>query len=140
MSGGCKLTASSLSLDGEFYGNDIPLKKPPRILFIIGFVSVLFGALVGLYGIFKAGTASNSQQFLVGLSGYVLTALFPIILLQVILVRHTSAMALNQDEPYDNYAGEQMQRTFRKVVFAGLLLAGLSIWVFFLPIAERFAA
>jgi hypothetical protein len=55
-------------------------------------------------------------------------------------MRHTSALALNQEEPYDSYAGEQMQGKFRKVVLAGLVSAGLSIWVFFLPIAERFAA
>jgi hypothetical protein len=70
----------------------------------------------------------------------VLTALLPIILLQIILVKHTSAIAHNQDEPYDSYAGEQMQNKFRKVVLVGLISAGLSIWVFFLPIAERFAA
>ena len=134
------LSADIFSSDDGFYGSDTPLKHPPKILFVIGLLSVLFGTLVGAYGIFSSETASNSQQFLTGSAGYLLTALFPIIILQIILTRHTSALALNQEEPYDSYAGEQMQSKFRKVVFAGLISAGLSIWVFFLPIAERFAA
>jgi hypothetical protein len=98
------------------------------------------GTLVGAYGIVSANTASNSQQYLVGAAGYLLTAFLPIIVLQIILIKHTSALALNQEEPYDSYAGEQMQSKFRKIVLIGLITAGLSIWVFFLPIAEQFAA
>jgi hypothetical protein len=134
------LSASTFSSDDYFIGSDTPLKHPPKILFIVGLLSVLMGTLTGVYGIVSAETASNSQQHLVGSVGYLLTALFPIIVLQLILMRHTSALALNQEEPYDSYAGEQMQSKFRKVVLAGLISAGLSIWVFFLPIAERFAA
>mgnify|MGYP000048811118 CR=1 FL=1 len=134
------MSDNSFSLDTEFYGSDAPLKHPPKLLFLVGSLSVLFGALIGIYGIVSANTASNSQQYLVGVSGYVLTALVPIIFLQIILVKHTSAIARNQDEPYDIYAGERMQNKFRKVVLVGLISAGLSIWVFFLPIAERFAA
>lgn len=134
------LSATDFSSDDGFYGSGAPLKHPPKILFVIGFLSVLSGTFIGAYGIFSSETASNSQQFLVGSAGYLLTALFPIIILQIILMRHTSALALNQEEPYDSYAGEQMQGKFRKVVLAGLVSAGLSIWVFFLPIAERFAA
>ena len=131
---------NSFSLDTDFYGSDVPLKHPPRILFIVGLFSVLLGTLVGLYGIVSADTATNSQQYLVGVSGYVLTALIPIIVLQTILLKHTRSLSLNQEEPYDGYAGQQMQNRFRKVVLIGLLSAGLSIWVFFLPIAEKFAA
>ena len=134
------MSASTFSSDDSFYGSDAPPKQPPKILFAVGLLSVLLGTLIGAYGIFSAETASNSQQFLVGSSGYLLTALFPIIVLQLILIKHTSALALNQEEPYDSYAGEQMQSKFRKVVLAGLISAALSIWVFFLPIAERFAA
>ncbi len=134
------MSDNSFSLDTEFYGSDVPLKHPPRLLFIAGLLSVLMGTLIGVYGIVSAGTASNSQQYFVGVSGYLLTALLPIIVLQIILMKHTSALALNQEEPYDSYAGEQMQNNFRKVVLIGLISAGLSIWVFFLPIAEKFAA
>lgn len=134
------MSASAFSSDDGFYGSDAPPKQPPKILFVVGLLSVLLGTLIGAYGIVSAETASNSQQFLVGSSGYLLTALFPIIVLQLILIKHTSALALNQEEPYDSYAGEQMQSKFRKVVLVGLISAALSIWVFFLPIAERFAA
>ena len=134
------MSASTFTSDDGFYGNDGPPKQPPKILFVVGLLSVLLGTLIGAYGIFSAGTASNSQQYLLGSSGYLLTALFPIIVLQLILTKHTKALALNQEEPYDSYAGEQLQSKFRKVVLAGLISAGLSIWVFFLPIAERFAA
>ena len=134
------LSPDTFSSDDYFIGSDTPLKHPPKVLFIVGLLSVLMGTLTGVYGIVSAETASNSQQHLVGSAGYLLTALFPIIVLQLILMRHTSALALNQEEPYDSYAGEQMQSKFRKVVLLGLISAGLSIWVFFLPIAERFAA
>jgi uncharacterized membrane protein HdeD (DUF308 family) len=133
------LRSSETAFEDDSFGSDTPLKHPPKILLIVGLLLVLLGTLVGAYGIFSSETASNSQQFLTGSAGYVLTALFPIIILQIILTRHTSALALNQEQPYDSYAGEQMQSKFRKVVFAGLISAGLSIWVFFLPIAERFA-
>jgi hypothetical protein len=134
------LSVNAFSSDDDFYGSDTPLKHPPRILFIVGLLSVVLGTLVGVYGIVSSETASNSQQYLVGIMGYLFTALFPIIILQMILSRHTKALALNQEQPYDSYAGGKMQGKFRKVVFAGLITAGLSIWVFFLPIAEKFAA
>ena len=134
------LSASTFSSDNDFYGNDAPLKHPPKILFVAGLLSVFFGTLVGVYGIISAETASNSLEYLLGALGYLLTALLPIIILQIILMKHTSALAFNQEQPYDSYAGEQMQSKFRKVVLVGLIAAGLSIWVFFLPIAELVAA
>jgi hypothetical protein len=134
------LSLDTFSSDDDFFSSNTPPKQPPKILFVIGLVSVLLGTLVGVYGIISAGTASNSKEYLIGVAGYLLTALIPIIVLQIILTRHTSALALNQEEPYDSYAGEQMQGKFRKVVLVGLISAGFSIWVFFLPIAERVAA
>ena len=134
------MSASTFSSDDGYYGSGVPLKHPPKILFVVGLLSVLLGTLIGAYGIYSAETASNSQQYLVGFAGYLLTALFPIIILQLILMMHTNALAQNEEKPYDSYAGELMQKKFRKVVLAGLISAGLSIWVFFLPIAERSAA
>lgn len=134
------MSADSFSLDDDYFGNDIPLKRPPTILLISGILSVFSGTCVGVYGIVTAATASNAKEYLLGLSGYFLTALFPIVLLQIVLMKHTSALALNQEEPYDSYAGQQLQAKLRKVVLFGLISAGLSIWVFFLPIAERFAS
>jgi hypothetical protein len=134
------LNPSSISPNEDLYFSSEPLKRPPRILFIFGLASVLLGTLVGLYGIVTASTASITQQYSVGITGYLLTALLPIIILQLILTKHTDALAHNQVQPYDSYAGEQMQNKFRKVVLLGLISAGLSIWVFFLPIAEKFAA
>lgn len=133
------MSSTSFSLDDDFQGLDVPLKHPPKILFFLGLFSVVLGILVGVYGILTAETASNSKEYLIGISGYLLTALIPIVFLQIIRSRHTSALALNQEEPYDSYAGQQLESKFLKVVAVGLLSAGLSIWVFFLPIAERFA-
>jgi hypothetical protein len=134
------VSATDFSSDDGFYGSGAPLKHPPKILFLAGLLSVLIGTLIGVYGIISAETASNSKEYFLGALGYLLTAFFPIILLQIILIKHTSALALNQEQPYDSYAGEQMQSKFRKVVLVGLISAGLSIWVFFLPIAELVAA
>ena len=133
------LSASTFSSDDGFYGSDAPPKQPPKILFFAGLLSVLLGTLVGAYGIFSAGTASNSKQYLTGLFGYVLTALIPIIVLQIIVMSHKRDFANNQNIAYDDYSGLKMQNKFKKVVLAGLITTGLSIWVFFLPIAERFA-
>lgn len=134
------LSASTFSSDGGFYGSDSPPKQPPKILFFAGLLSVILGTFVGAYGIFSSGTASNSKQYLTGFSGYVLTALIPIIVLQIIVMTHKKDFANNQNIAYDDYSGLKMQNKFKKVVLTGLITTGLSIWVFFLPIAERFAA
>jgi hypothetical protein len=135
------LSASTFSSDDVAYGPGAPPpKQPPNILRVVGILSVLFGTLIGGYGIFSSGTASNSKQYLLGFFGYVLTALLPIVFLQVMVVRHKKDLANNQYIAYDDYSGSQLQKKFKKVVFIGLISAGLSIWVFFLPIAERFAA
>ena len=134
------MSSNSISLDEDFYGNDAPLKRPPTYVFISAVISVTFGFLIGIFGVLGADTASNSKEYLIGTVGYVLTALIPIILLQISRNRHATALSLNQEEPYDSYAGQQMESKFLKVVLIGLIAAGLSIWVFFLPIAEKFAA
>jgi hypothetical protein len=54
-------------------------------------------------------------------------------------MRHDSAMKVNVDEPYDIYAGQQLQSRFLKVVVLGLACASLSITVFFWPIAQGLA-
>jgi hypothetical protein len=119
---------------------DTPLKKPSKVLFYLGVLSVLAGTCIGIFGIISAETATNSREYLLGLTGYLLTALMPIVFLQVIRHSHTKALHNNHDEPYDIYAGTLNQNRFLKVVLAGLISAALSIWVFFLPIAEIFAS
>jgi hypothetical protein len=130
---------STFSSIGGLSISSAPPKQPPKILFVVGLLSVLLGTLIGAYGIFSAGTASNSKQYLTGFFGYVLTALLPIIVLQIIVMTHKRDFANNQKIAYDDYSGLKMQKKFKKVVLIGLITAGLSIWVFFLPIAERFA-
>jgi hypothetical protein len=130
--------SSDLSYDNEYIGSDTPWKKPPTILLYIGIASVAFGLALGVYGLFRSG-ASSSQQHLFGAIGYVLTALLPIILLQLIRQAHASALAANEDEPYDIYAGQQLQSKFLKLVLIGLISAAFSIVVFFLPFAEGLA-
>ena len=123
----------------DFVGVDIALKKPSFILFFLGIFSVLFGTAAGLYGVLSRNNASNSQQYLTGLTGYLFTAVVPIVLLQIIRHSHQKALDQNHDQPYDVYAGTKNQTRFLKVVLVGLISAALSIWVFFLPIAEKFA-
>lgn len=133
------LSSKAFDLDDGFSGSDQPLKRPPTILFVLGLLSVIGGILVGAYGIAFADNSTNSKQYIIGLVGYLLTAFTPIVFLQLIRSRHSAALAVNQDEPYDSYAGQRLEKRFLKVVLAGLISAGLSIYVFFLPIAEKFA-
>ena len=133
------MSASAFSSDDGFYGSDAPPKQPPKILFVVGLLSVLLGTLIGGYGIFSAGTSSNSRQYLLGFFGYVLTALIPIIVLQILVMTHKKDLANNKTIQYDDYSGLKMQNKFKKVVLSGLISAVLSIFIFFLPIAERFA-
>jgi hypothetical protein len=134
------LSASAFSSDNLVYPRDVPPKQPPKILFVVGLLSVLLGTLIGGYGIFSAGTSSNSRQYLLGFFGYVLTALIPIIVLQILVMTHKKDLANNKTIQYDDYSGLKMQNRFKKVVLSGLISAVLSIYIFFLPIAERFAA
>ena len=134
------MSASAFSSDNLVYPRDVPPKQPPKILFVVGLLSVLLGTLIGGYGIFSAGTSSNSRQYLLGFFGYVLTALIPIIVLQILVMTHKKDLANNKTIQYDDYSGLKMQNRFKKVVLSGLISAVLSIYIFFLPIAERFAA
>lgn len=97
------------------------------------------GTLIGVYGILNRNFNTASQQSLIGAVGYLLTVVAPIALLQLIRMRHDSALKLNADEPYDIYAGQQLQSRFLKVVALGLACASLSITVFFWPIAQGLA-
>lgn len=135
---GVTLSSKAFDLDDGFSGSDVPLKRPPTILFVLGLLSVLVGILVGAYGIAFANNSTNSNQYIIGSVGYLLTAFTPIVFLQLIRSRHSAAMAINQDEPYDSYAGQLLEKRFLKVVLVGLISASLSIYVFFLPIAEEF--
>jgi hypothetical protein len=133
------LSASAFSSDNLVYPRDVPPKQPPKILFVVGLLSVLLGTLIGGYGIFSAGTSSNSRQYLLGFFGYVLTALIPIIVLQILVMTHKKDLANNKTIQYDDFKGLKNQDNFKKVVLSGLISAVLSIFIFFLPIAERFA-
>ena len=133
------MSASTFSSDDDFIGSDTPLKHPPKILFVVGLLSVLMGTLIGVYGILNRNSATASEQSLMGAAGYFLTVVAPIVLLQLIRMRHDSALKVNVDEPYDIYAGQQLQSRFLKVVGLGLVCASLSITVFFWPSAQGFA-
>ena len=133
------MSASAFSSDNLVYPRDVPPKQPPKILFVVGLLSVLLGTLIGGYGIFSAGTSSNSRQYLLGFFGYVLTALIPIIVLQILVMTHKKDLANNKTIQYDDFKGLKNQDNFKKVVLSGLISAVLSIFIFFLPIAERFA-
>ena len=121
---------------------DTPLKKPPKLLFYVAITSISIGTALGIFGLYGINTAilaSNSQQYLVGLVGYILTALLPIVMFQLFISRHSSLSKNSKDEPYDNYAGLSTQNIFKKVLALGLVTAAMSVWVFLQPIAERFA-
>lgn len=133
------LSASTFSSDDDFIGSDTPLKHPPKILLVVGLLLVLLGTLLGIYGILNRNLATASEQSLLGAVGYLLTVVAPIALLQLTRMRHDSAVKLNADEPYDIYAGQQLQSRFLKVVALGLACASLSITVFFWPIAQGLA-
>jgi uncharacterized membrane protein YfcA len=122
---------------GDAVGFDVPLKKPSTILFFLGVFSVIAGTCVGVLGMLTAKT--DSSQSLFGILGYFFTALFPIVLLQIMRNRHTKSVQKNEEEAYDIYAGMLSEARFKKVVFLGLVSAALSIWVFLQPIAESFA-
>jgi cytochrome c biogenesis protein CcdA len=131
--------SSDLSYDGDYVGTDTPWKKPPTIFLYLGIVSVITGLGIGIFGIVSISGSSSSQQYIFGAIGYILTALVPIVFLQIIRQSHNSALAMNEEEPYDIYAGQQLQSKFLKVVLIGLISAACSIVVFFWPIAERLA-
>ena len=133
------MSASAFHSNNIVYPQNVPPKQPPKILFVVGLLSVLLGTLIGAYGIFSAGTSSNARQYLLGFFGYVLTALIPIIVLQILVMTHKKDLANIKTIQYDDFKGLKNQNDFKKVVLSGLISAVLSIYIFFLPIAERFA-
>ena len=130
---------STSLLDEDIFAEGGSVKKPLKIFFYLSLFSVFLGTSIGIYGLMTSNTASNSKEIFIGVTGYLLTALIPIVFLQINRIRHISALVNNKTVPYDSYAGQQLESKFLKAVFAGLLFAGISIWVLFLPMAEKFA-
>ena len=126
-------------LDDDFYGDDLPLRKPSKIFLLSSLISIAIGLVVGIYGTISTSSFTVTQDYLYGFAGYALTALLPIILLQIFKFKHKKAIANNHDEPYDIYGGTDIEKKFLKLILIGLLSAGLSIWVFLQPIAEIYA-
>ena len=121
-------------------------KHAPKIIDVLGLLSVLLGTFLGVYGILNRNLSTASQQSLIGSVGYVLTVIVPIALLQLIRMRHTSALKVDKDDneieflPYQvNADWEKRKSRLLKVAALGLASAALSITVFFWPIAQRFA-
>ena len=118
------------------------MKKPPTSLFLFTIASISLGTFLGifsLYGVESAIVATDSKEYLFGFSGYLLCAVFPIILFQVFSKKHNNMSKDIRTEPYDQYAGISIQNRFKKLLAIGLFTAGISVWVFLQPIAESFA-
>jgi hypothetical protein len=126
-------------LDEDFYGDDQPLKKPSKLFLLSSFISIVIGFAVGIYGTISTSSFTVAQDYAYGFLGYALTALLPIVLLQIFKIKHKSALANNHEEPYDIYAGSDIEKKFLKLVMIGLISAGFSIWVFLQPIAKIYA-
>lgn len=134
------MSSDSFDFGGGFGGFDGPPKQPPKILTYLGLTSVLLGALVGAYGVrISLSGSTNTIQYVIGGIGYLLTAVIPIVLLQVVRSKHAASLQNNKEVSYDIYAGTKQQSFFLKIVATGLLAAALPIFVLFLPLAERFA-
>ena len=133
------VSTNPISLDQDFYGDDQPLKKPSKIFLLSSLISIALGFAVGIYGTISTSGFTVTQDYLFGFIGYALTALVPIVLLQIFKIQHKRALANNHDEPYDIYAGSDIEKKFLKLILFGLLSAGFSIWVFLQPIAEIYA-
>lgn len=132
------MSSESLAFDEGFGGfNEAPI-KPPTFYFYILASSIAAGAILGIYGIVKPSGLSNTQQYLIGGIGYILTALLPIVFLQITRSQHDEAKANYKERSYDFYGGEKLQKLMLRSVAAGLLCAFAPIWIFFSPLAERF--
>lgn len=139
--GGQKIS-SSFDSDSSSLVFDPVSKKPPTSLFICAIASISAGALLGifsLYGVNSAIVATDVMEYLFGILGYLFCAVFPIILFQVFTRKHSNMSKNIRNEPYDQYAGINIQNRFKKVLAVGLVSAALSVWVFLQPIAEKFA-
>ena len=113
-------------------------QKPPTQLFYLTAFSILFGFALGLFGILRHVGLSSFQEYLIGGVGYLLTALLPIVILQITRAKHDAAKANYIQTPYDFYGGDILQRRMLKSVAVGLICAALPIWIFFSPLAEKF--
>jgi hypothetical protein len=133
------LSASTSSSFERFPENEGPHKQPPKILFVVGLLSVLLGTFLGVYGVISRTSLSTPQQFGLGAAGYFLTAVCPIVLLLLIDIKDKADLENNEEQAYDFYAGQKLMDRIKKVAGAGLLCASFSIIVFFWPIAQEFA-
>ena len=133
------MSDSLYSLDEEIFGSDETYAQPPTILVWLSIFSVVVGTFVGLFGVLKINTSTASEQSLLGSVGYLLTVIIPIALLQLIRVRHDSALKKNEEQAYNIGGGEDLKYRATVVVGIGLACAALSITVFFWPIAQGFA-
>jgi len=132
--------SESFDFSGDAGWSDEKLKRPPKILTYFGLLSVLIGALIGVYGVMKLSGSTTSTQIILGSLGYFFTAFLPIVILQIVRSKHAAALRENKDIPYDIYAGIQQRSRSLKIVAAGLLVAALPIYVLFLPLAEKFVS
>jgi hypothetical protein len=128
----------------SFSGNgslevDFQERRPSKLFPIIGILSVTLGLILGIYGFITQDGSTSRQQYLLGALGYLLSALVPIVLLQLSWTKHISSVSNNVHSPYDIHAGEQQQSLCRKITLIGLLVAALPIYIFFLPVAEYLA-
>ena len=139
--GGQKIS-SSFDSDSSSLVFDPENKNPPTSLFICAIGSISAGTLLGifsLYGVKSGIIATDQKEKLFGILGYLLCAVFPIILFQVFSKRHSNMSKDIRNQPYDQYAGISIQNRFKKLLAIGLFTAGISVWVFLQPIAESFA-
>ena len=136
--GARNLSNDSLTFDEGFSGFDETPLKPPTFFLYIVWASVALGALIGIYGVVRPSGLSNAQQYLIGGIGYVLTAILPIVILQISRSKHDAAKANYKDRSYDFYSGDKLQKAMLRSVAAGLVCAFAPIWIFFSPLAEKF--
>ena len=121
-------------------------KHAPKIIDVLGLLSVLLGTFLGVYGLLNRNLSTSSQQSLIGSVGYVLTVIVPIALLQITRMGHDSALKVDKDNneieflPNKVHAEWQKRKSNQlKIAAFGLASAALSITVFFWPIAQGFA-
>jgi hypothetical protein len=131
------MSSSSLSFQDDFNAFAGELKRPPAILFLLGLISVVTGIGIAVFAFVTQNGSTDSRQQMLGAISYILSALIPIVLFEITRLKHKNARS-NRDEPYDDYAGIKLDLNFRKVLFLGLLSAGMPIWLFFYPIAKNF--
>lgn len=132
--------------DSDQIGDHSNFKHAPKIIDVLGLLSVLLGTFLGVYGILNRNLSTASEQSLIGAVGYVLTVIVPIALLQITWMRHDSALKVDKDNneieflPTKVHAEWQKRKSNQlKIAALGLASAALSITVFFWPIAQGFA-